>query len=323
VGLAQTGAVPSAAIKPEAAASPPLRAVVSIPPLQGLIAPIIAASGSGVIDEGASRTLVQVLIPPGESEHGYEIPPSKLSALLQADLVVIVGLGLEPQIEKFLRDQPMPDGRGRTVIRFQDVLGLKSDDQAGHDHAHDHADDHHQCAGDPHLWLDPVMVERLVVAVTSSIAESVKADPARKAKVEAAGAQVRERVLAVHAEYAVTCGSFASKTIVVGHDAWGHLASRYGLETVAIAGLAASEPTPKALERAAKVVREKKLKVVFVEPQLGERAGRRIAESSGAEIRRLDPLGDGDWFKMMEGNLAELKRALGSPSVTNPVAPTK
>ena len=32
---------------------------------------------------------------------------------------------------------------------------------------------------------------------------------------------------------------------------------------------------------------------------------------TGVEVRRLDPLGSGDWFAMMESNLRELERVLG------------
>jgi zinc transport system substrate-binding protein len=304
------------------AATAGLRAVVSIAPLQSLVAPIMDAANSGdAKGRDQAKELggsVQSVIPPGESEHGFEIPPSKLGALREADLVVLVGLGLDRPVEKFLAANPPPSGRTRRVITFAEVAGLKAnpepEDKPGDDHAGEpaHARDHHSCGVvDPHIWLDPLMVEKLVGAVTESVAEAVKADPARKARVEKAGGELRARVLAVDAAYSAACGTFTNKTIVVGHDAWGRLGGRYGLETVAIAGLDAGEPTPAALDRAAAAVREKKLKVIFVEPQLGERAGRRIAEVTGAQVRRLDPLGSGDWFKMMNDNLAEIKRALG------------
>lgn len=314
-------ATPASAPAIPAVEQSPLRAVVSIPPLAGLIAPLIDAANAD-LPRGTARpnpgTLT--LIPPGESEHGFEIPPSRLNALRQADLVVLVGLGLEPQVEKFLADNPPAEGRTRTLLRLSDIAGIKPgehvhdhehEDEHGHNHDHDHAAcEHDHSAGDPHLWLDPVEVEKLVVAATRSVADRVRHDPARKTRVEAAGTELRTRVLAIHESYAMACGGFSNKTIVVGHDAWGRLAARYGLETVAIAGLNAGEPTPKALQAAADTVRAKNLKVIFVEPQLGERAGRRVAEATGAEVRRLDPLGRGDWFAMMNDNLEQIKGAL-------------
>jgi len=289
----------------------------------GLIAPIVAAANAA---DAAAPPSVSTLIPPGRSEHGYEIPPSKLEKLNGADLVVLVGLGLEPAVDKFLTDQASKGDsrmRPRRVIRFADVVGVAADphDQH-HDHGHgpdaDHDHEHHHHAVDPHLWLDPVLVEKLVAAVTTEVSEAVKDDAAAGVRVWAAGEALRERIRGIHESYASKCATFASKTIVVGHDAWQRLAARYGLETVAIAGLAATEPTPAALERARQTMQEKKLKVLFIEPQLSDKAGRMIAAKTGAEVRRLDPLGDGDWFAMMEGNLKELERALGAPAPALP-----
>lgn len=325
-GLLLAGARGGVAVQPAAPSggdtkqqqAAPLRVVVSIAPLRGLVEPILK--------EAAIPGSVDVLIPPGRSEHGYEYPPSKLARLESADLIVLVGLGLETPVQKFLAGLPPRAGgegaRSRRVVVFADAIGeaaAPEGDEPGepvheHEHEHEHGEacehDHH--GTDPHLWLDPVLVERFVGVLTQQLAEAVGDGTPAAARVRVAGEALRKRVLAVHEEYALACGGFPTKTIVVGHDAWGRLAARYGLETVAIAGLTATEPTPKALEAAASAVKSRGLKVIFVEPQLSDRAGRMLAAATRAEIRKLDPLGDGDWFAMMNGNLRELKRALGA-----------
>ncbi len=280
------------------------RAIVSLPPLISLVQPLIDAAAGG-----DKPRPVTSLIPVGRSEHGYEIPPARLAELLEADLVVLIGLGLEPQVERFLAERA-PTGV-RRVVRLADVAGI---DHGAADHDHEHGPDgeclHH--GADPHLWLDPVLVERLVGSLEEALIASGRVDDGAAARVRAAGTALRERIRAVHERYALACGAFPSKLIVVGHDAWGRLAARYGLQTVAIAGLNATEPTPAALERARKAVEEHRLSAIFVEPQLSDRAGRRIASLTGVEVRRLDPLGSGDWFAMMESNLSELERVLGA-----------
>jgi ABC-type Zn uptake system ZnuABC Zn-binding protein ZnuA len=306
------------------AASPrPLTGAVSIAPLHGLLEPLIAAAnGSSADTPSAAKTEspVSILIPPGRSEHGYEAPPSRLTRMRDADVVVLVGLGLEPQAEKFLAEHPPADGRSRRLIRFADVLGIDFDPHDHHHHDHAPGEPCTHEGPDPHLWLDPVMVERLVDAMTREV-RAIAPDAAARARVDAAGQQLRQQVRAVHEEYALACGQFHTKVFVVGHDAWRRLCERYGLSTVAIAGLTATEPTPKALEQAKQAVREHRLNAVFAEPQLSDRAARRIAEACKVEIRRLDPLGQGDWFAMMRGNLAELQRTLGA-AAGSPAAPT-
>lgn len=307
-----------------AAAPRPITGAVSIAPLHGLLEPLIAAAnGQANPTSTKSESRVSILIPPGRSEHGYEAPPSRLTQMRDADVVVLVGLGLEPQAEKFLAEHQPADGRSRRLVRFADIVGIEADPHDHHHHDHAPGEPCNHEGPDPHLWLDPVMVERLVDAMTREV-RAVAPDAAAQARVDAAGQTLRDQVRAVHEEYAVACGQFGTKVFVVGHDAWRRLCERYGLSTVAIAGLTATEPTPKALEQAKQAVREHKLPAVFAEPQLSDRAARRIAEACKVETRRLDPLGQGDWFAMMRGNLSELQRTLGTPTTSeaNPATST-
>lgn len=304
--------------QPESAkpvAGKPIRAIVSIPPLKGLVEPLLP--------EGSA---IDVLIPPGVSEHGYEIPPSKMASLAKADLVVCVGLGLEPQVEKFLKSSP---AGGRQVVWFASAAGISGADNHDHGHAHDHDHGHdhdhdHAHAVDPHLWLDPVFANELVSKVAVAIGTlrgtaAVSASSPPGAPGSAAVERHRAAIERIDAAYREELGRASRRTILVAHDAYGWLAKRYNLEVVAISGLAAAEPTPAAMAEATRVAREKGLKIIFVEPQLGDGAGKRIAEATGLRVRTLDPLGDGDWFKMMRQNLEALKAALVDEGAGNPV----
>ena len=278
----------------------PLKVVVSIPPLKGLVEPLLPPGST-----------IDVLIPPGASEHGYELPPQKLAAASVADLVVTVGLGLEPQIDKFLKDRPRA---GRKEVRFADVPGLslpKADEHAGHDHAgHDHQHDHDH-AIDPHLWLDPMAAKLLI----GKLGEVLGAG--------SAAAKQEQRIEHVDAAYRSTLGAAKRRTIVVAHDAYGHLARRYGLEVIALSGLNAGEPKPADLKKAADVMRDKGLTTVFIEPQLGRASADRLAAALNAKVAVLDPLGDGDWFALMDKNLAALGAALDAPLPPTTSSPAK
>lgn len=86
------------------------RVVVTIPPLKGLVR---ATSVDG--------TFVKSLVTPGRSEHGFELSPSDLEEIARANVVVYVGLGLEPWLEKTLKDHPSPT---RIEVCFAKVVGL-------------------------------------------------------------------------------------------------------------------------------------------------------------------------------------------------------
>lgn len=294
--------------------------VVSIAPLKGLVEPLLPAG-----------TTVEMIIPPGVSEHGYEVPPSKLALLLKADLVVLAGLGLEPQFEKFLAANPIPAER-RSVVRLAEVAGIKA--TAEHDHD-DHEDDNKGHAGhdhahggggaDPHVWLDPVAAMKLVPAVASALRAIGPQIGQPKEDLDHREGLLIAKLQRLDSMYKASIATSQRKKIVVAHDAYGHLARRYGFETIAIAGLTAAEPSPGAIAQAVKTIKAEKIPVVFVEPQLSPAAAKRVAERAGVKTRVLDPLGTGDYFKFMESNLDALMEGLGGtkvdPSGANVPAP--
>jgi len=288
-------------------AEPPPRVVVSLAPLAGIAGAMLPAG-----------TKVETLIPPGASEHGYDIPPSKLAAMANADLVIYVGLGLEPQVEKYVKDHVRA---GRRDLSFAAAVGIAAGDD-GHDHAdHDHADhDHH--GADPHLWLDAGLVRRFAGAVAEEIIALNREGPDTAKNVAARRDEFILRVQAVDAAYRAVAEAAPRKTIIVGHDAYGRLADRYGWKTVAIAGLTASEPTPSAIAAVSAAAREQGVTTVFVEPQLSRGVASRIATACGLGVRVLDPLGVGDWEGMMRSNLAAIATALGAPPPPPPPPPT-
>jgi len=285
---------------PDAAAEGAWEAVVSIAPLRGLIEPLLP--------EGSRVT---VLIPPGVSEHGYELRPGDASALARADLVAIVGLGLEPRIERLLdRDT----GASRLTLVMADMLGI-----VGHE-GHDHAETPHDPACglcdhglDPHLWLDPVLTRRFVEQAAGAIASELES---RGRREDARSVRDRARALVasidgVDSAYRERLAPAAGAAIVTHHAAWGRLADRYGLEQAAVVRpIESAEPTPGEIADAVRTITSRNIRVLFVEPQFSDRGARRIAERTGITVGQLDPLGDGDWVAMMMGNLAELERLL-------------
>src|SRR5690554_3758242 len=73
-------------------AQPPVKLVVSIPPLAMMVAPLLEP-----IDE------IQVLLTPGATPHGFQLKPSHLKAMAGADLVLSVGTGVDGWLAKSLQ----------------------------------------------------------------------------------------------------------------------------------------------------------------------------------------------------------------------------
>lgn len=287
-------------------AEAPLRVVVTISPL--------LEAARALAPEGSA---VSVLTPPGVSHHNHEPSPSAVASLMDADVVVMVGMMLEPRVEAALKKHPRP---WRRLVVFGEVVGPEAAafgavcEHEGHEHGHAH--DHDHSMGDPHLWLDPTLMEKLVVAMRGAVEGALgsmgRLDDAERARLDAAEARLIEEARAVDEEYRAAIADVASRVIVTHHDAYSRIAARHGLEVAAvIRPIHSVEPTPGAVMEAVEAIRKRGAKVVFIEPQFSSGAATRIAELTGARILTLDPIGNGDWAEMMRANLAALVEGLG------------
>ena len=268
-----------------------MNVAVSITPLKGLVEPLLPPGST-----------VTVLIPPGKSEHDAEIPAGAVQAAINADLLVWIG-GMEPAVDAISAENRRKD---RLDLRLADALKLHVH---AHKHDHDHGhDDHH--GDDPHVWLDPVKAKEIVRSVTEAV-QRLRTDDTGKHDGGAAASALEFKLGELDTEYKAGLSDAKTRTIVVAHDAYGWLAKRYDLKTVAISGLTAGEPAPGDLKKARDAVKANNLKAVFAEPQLSDAAAQSIARETGVKVLKLDPLGDGDYFKMMRANLAAIREALG------------
>ena len=267
-----------------------LRVLVSIPPLIGLV--------EALAPEGSE---VDVLIPAGEFVHGYQLRPDDRARVGRADLVVMVGVGLEGGAASVL------EGAGDRLVRFDRVAGIEDD---GHDHAHDHDHDHGGTT-DPHLWLDFELVPLLINELERRLGALPGVD---RAALSERALALRARVRALDEEHRERLSSVRGQAIVTHHDAWSRLADRFGLRVVGVLRpVVSGEPTPAELAEARRAIESEGVRAIFVEPQMDATLATRLARNAGVRVGVLDPMGSGDWFAMMRQNLDVLVDGLGEP----------
>jgi zinc transport system substrate-binding protein len=309
----QTGSATAQASDAAKAVQPaetfPIRVVVTLPALKSFVEPFVPA-GSEVI----------ALMKPGKSEHNYEFSAGDLAQLSRADVVVIVGAGLEPQVETFLERQRKP---GRQEVSFGATVGVVATEE-GEAHVHDDGSTCTHAHGvDPHLWLDPVLVKGFVPAIRAAVlqAQVGKAQAAKKAvsqeertRLQTAQAELIAKIDALHEEYKTQLAPLAGKAIVTHHDAFGRLAQRYGLKVAAsIKNTHAAEASPQRIAEAVQAIAKQGAKAVFFEPQFDKSMAERIATAANVKLGMLDPLGEDDWFATMRANLKALVENLSEP----------
>lgn len=107
--------------------------VASVKPLQ-----LIAAA----ITDGVSTP--QLLIPANQSPHNFSLRPSDVRHLMQADVVMWVGSGLETYLSSMFAQESQQE----RLLEAAALPGIALLDLI--DHAHEHSAEEHY---DPHLWL--------------------------------------------------------------------------------------------------------------------------------------------------------------------------
>ena len=234
---------------------------------------------------GAGRVEVTNLTPPGAEPHDLEVSPQDVAAIRDADLVLLLGHGFQPQLEDAA-------GNGDNVLRLLDTpgLALRSDD-------------------DPHVWLDPLRYARIVTRIGAALGEPAAAE------------RLVARLRRLDREYRRGLSHCARHELVTSHEAFGYLADRYGLEQIAITGLSPeAEPDPGRLQHVVDLIRARGVTTIFFEPLVSPRIADTIARETGAKTAVLDPiegLTDGelahgdDYFSLMRRNLAALRDGLG------------
>jgi zinc transport system substrate-binding protein len=230
---------------------------------------------------GGEAVEVTNLTPPGAEPHDAELSVRDVERVRSADVILYLGSGFQPSLQK------AADGAGGTRLDLLREIESRND---------------------PHVWLDPVKYE----AMARRIGEVL----ARPAEAGGFGRRLRE----LDAELEAGLASCSRRTIVTSHAAFGHLAERYGLEQIPIAGLSPeAEPSPQALVRVVEEIRRHGATTVFSESLLSPRLAETVAREAGAETAVLNPiegltedeLAQGeDYFSLMRANLATLRKAL-------------
>jgi zinc transport system substrate-binding protein len=262
---------------------------------------------------GGRHVQVDVLIPPGASPHVFEPSPQIYRQFGRTRLFVMVGAGMEFWAEKLIEANAGEDLRviraARDVRLIDTTEGGPEPSSQGHsDQAHGHR------TGNPHIWLDPVLMDTLSVRICQALTDL---DPDHAADYAQNLARFRERLAELDRTIQKAVDGFSIKEYVAFHPSWSYFARRYGLHEVGIIQQSPGrDPTPQQIEQIVTAVRQYHIRAVFAEPQFRMTAAEAIAQEAGAEVLLLDPLGGPEqpgrdsYLALMQYNLAIMKEAM-------------
>ncbi len=232
------------------------------------------------------------------SEHTATFTASQLSKLGQADLVFIIGHGLEAKLAQIGGSEAV---NGKHFVELSAAPGLKTHKvrEGGAWEAHEHQ---HQDAGhdehaegvltfDPHVWLDPENGKAMAKAIAAELA---KTDPANAAAYAANAARFAANIDAASKDIAEGLAGVRDKPFIVFHDAYQYFEKRFGLRAVgSIANVSGASPSAKRLKEIRDKLAATSAICVFREPQFDSKFVDAVIEGSSARSGVLDPLGFG------------------------------
>lgn len=278
-------------------------------------APLKVVATTGMIADaarqiGGNLVTVDALMGPGVDPHAYRQTRSDIVKLTRADIVLWHGLYLEAQMEEFLQRL----GERRTVIAVADTLPKSA--LLGHD---DYADKF-----DPHIWMDPVLWAKAVVAVRDAlIAARPEAGEIFTTNAERHLAELTD--LATYARDRLATVPVERRVLLTAHDAFGYFGKAYQFEVIGIQGISTeSEAGLRRISELVDLLVAREITAIFVETSVSDRNVRALIEGAAARGHTLtvggelfsDAMGkagtyEGTYLGMIDHNATIITRALG------------
>ena len=240
---------------------------------------------------GGDLVSVTALVPPGADVHSFQSTPADNVAISRAAMVVSNGGGLDQFLDQVIQ-RSTSDG---TVQILAAKALLELDDE------------------DPHFWQNPVFAVRYVESIRDGL---IAADPTNADDYQGNFTEYKDRLTKLDFDIASTLNTVdpTRRHLITFHDAFGHLAKRYGWQVTSLVGSDASQVSPGPVVEILEKVREQGLTAVFAEPQFNSDLLEKAAEEAEVEIGPIySDVQDGEvanYIDMMLFNAKSLARLL-------------
>jgi zinc transport system substrate-binding protein len=261
------------------------KVIASIIPVHSIVANVMGKVGTP-----------DLLLSGKNSEHTASLSPEQISNLSKADVVFMVGGGLEHKLgqisgteavngKKFVALAGAP---GIKVLKIREGGAFEADDD---EELPAVTDDQYGFAlkYNPHIWLDPENAKAMTRAVATELS---KIDPEHAATYKTNAEDYLASLDQLETEISAATKSLARKPFIVFHDAYPYFETRFGLDAVgSISDASAANPSAKRLKEIKDKLEQTKALCVFREPQFDAKYVNVVLEDSKARQGVLDAMG--------------------------------
>jgi zinc/manganese transport system substrate-binding protein len=262
---------------------------------------------------GGDRVTVQSIARGYQDPHFVEPKPSFLLLLRDADLLAVVGLGLEvgwlpPLLDQSRNNRIRPGSAGYLDLS----RGVEILDRPAGPVDRSMGDVHPQ--GNPHYWLDPANAVRITIQIEQRLAQLRPADASYfRSRLD----RFKTRINEANKRWTAALAPFRGAKIVTYHNSWPNFARRYGLNVIGyVEPKPGVPPSPSHLFQLINLMKAQKIKVILMEPYFDVKTPRSVAERTGAKLVVIYPSVGGakkatdDYFQLFDTNIANVVKAL-------------
>ncbi len=247
---------------------------------------------------------VSMLVPFGQDIHSYEMTPQDRIKIEKSQFFIYSGAGLEPWTDSFESHPNTIDMSQFVTLRYA---------EEGHHHNAEESSD----IFDPHYWLD---IDNMIL-ITKKLQEVyVKAFPKAAKQIQRNATRYIAMLKSIDKLYKKRLSTCKHHEIIVSHNAFSYLASRYGFHVIALTGLSPDAmPSAKDLAHISTIVKEKGISLIFAEAYMSDTLMQSLARETGARVDTLQPLANitaqeaselNDYQILMQLNLGKLYFAM-------------
>jgi zinc transport system substrate-binding protein len=233
---------------------------------------------------GMERADVSLLLPPGLEPHSFEPKPGDMVRLNRAHVFIYTNSAMEPWVQDVLKGvqngnlKIIESGRGIAMMAGHEERAHGK--KAGHRHGRDHG------GADPHIWLN---FSNAAIMVDHILAGFIQRDPLNRVFYQNNAIAYKVKLNTLDRQFKEGLSGCRKDVIVHGgHFAFGYLAQRYGLRYAAVSGFSPdAEPTPAAMVKITKTLKDNGLNHLFYEELLSPRVAGVIARETGVSLLML------------------------------------
>lgn len=229
---------------------------------------------------GGNRVSVTNLVGADADAHAYQLTSADVKKIAGAKLVLLNGLGLEQaDVLRAVRQSRVPYAEATAGI-----TPLKNEEGGHHHHHHGEGEHHDHGEFDPHVWHDPVLMQKYAANVASAL---IKADPANKAHYQTRFKAYSQELVALdtYARQKFNAVPRAHRKVLTGHHSFAYLGARYQVNFLAPQGVSTeAQPSAKTVAAIIRQIKQQGIKAVFTENIKDGRMVERIAQETGVKV---------------------------------------